>query len=140
MGVQGPFKVDAAEVFPHGCGVVGGVSAASDFDASTRENRVQAREKDSGLPVWQVDVMDFDPEARERTFRVKIAAAVQPVPPEALEGVPVRPVNLEGLSVTPYLKDVGNGRQRIAYSLRATAMVSPKPLRSTSSTSGDKAA
>ena len=140
MALQGPFKVNASEVFPHGCGVVGAVSATSDFDASTRENRVQAREKDSGLPVWQVDVMDFDPEARERTFRVKIAAAVQPVPPEALEGVPVRPVILEGLSVTPYLKDVGNGRQRIAYSLRATGMVSPKPLRSTTSNIGDKAA
>jgi hypothetical protein len=140
MGVQGPFKVDAAVVFPHGCGVVGAVSAQSDFDLSTAENRVQAREKDSGLPVWQVDVMDFDPEARERTFRVKIAAPVQPVPPEALEGVPVRPVILEGLTVTPYLKDVGNGRQRIAYSLRATGMTSPKPLRTTASNTGDKAA
>ena len=65
-----------------------------------------------------------DPRAG-RVLRVKIAAPVQPVPPEALEGVPVRPVILEGLTVTPYLKDVGNGRQRIAYSLRATGMVSP---------------
>jgi len=79
MGVQGPFKVSAAEVFPHGCGVVGGVSAASDFDASTRENRVQARDKETGLPVWVVDVMDFDPDARERTFKVKITADIEPV-------------------------------------------------------------
>ena len=44
------------------------------------------------------------------------------------------------MTVTPYLKDVGNGRQRIAYSLRATGMVSPKSLRSTNTSSGDKAA
>ena len=73
-------------MFPHGLGVVGAVTPLDDFDASTKENRVQARDKESGLPVWTVDVMDFDPDARERTFKVKIAAAVQPVPPEAVPG------------------------------------------------------
>jgi hypothetical protein len=60
---------------------------------------VQARDKDTALPMWQVEVLDFDPKAREKTFRVKIAAEVQPVPPDALPGAPVRPVVLEGLSV-----------------------------------------
>jgi hypothetical protein len=124
MPVQGPFKVDCAELFAHGLGVVGAVSPLDDFDASTREKRVQARDKESGLPVWSVDVMDFDPDARERTFKVKIAAAVQPVPPEAVAGTPVRPVLLEGLTVTPYIKD-GN-RPRIAYSLRASGLVAPR--------------
>jgi hypothetical protein len=32
---------------------------------------------------------------------------------------------LDGLTVTPYQKEVGNGRQRIAYSLRATGMSTP---------------
>lgn len=126
MSVQGPFKVEFNEVFPHGCGVVGEVSAMVDFDLSTRENRVQAKEKDTGVLVWTVDVMDFDPEARERTFKVKIAAPVQPVPPEQANGIPVRPVYLENLTVTPYLKDVGNGRQKIAYSLRASGMAAPR--------------
>ncbi|SDD65518.1 hypothetical protein [Auraticoccus monumenti] len=126
MAVQGPFKVNFNEVFPFGLGVVGAVSAQADFDASTRENRVQQRDKDTGEPVWVVDVMDFDPEARERTFKVKITAPVQPVPPDAIEGLPVRPVVLEGLMVTPYLKEVGNGRSRIAYSLRATGMSAPR--------------
>ena len=45
--------------------------------------------------------MDFDPEARERTFKVKIVAA-------------------EGLTVTTYIKE-GN-RPRIAYSLRASGL------------------
>lgn len=126
MSVQGPFKVEFNEVFPHGCAVVGEVSAMVDFDLSTRENRVQAKDKESGLPVWTVDVMDFDPEARERTFKVKIASPVQPVPPEATNGMPVRPVYLENLTVTPYLKEVGNGRSRIAYSLRASGLAAPR--------------
>jgi hypothetical protein len=126
VSVQGPFKVDCREVFPYGVGVVGAVEPMADFDRSTPENRVQARDKESGLPVWVVDVMDFDPEARERTFKVKIAAEVQPVPPDAVDGVPVRPVLLEGLTVTPYQKEGGFGRTRIAYSLRATGMSAPR--------------
>ena len=129
MSVQGPFKVEFNEVFPHGCGVVGEVAAMVDFDASTKEHRVQAKDKDTGVPVWTVDVMDFDPEARERTFKVKITAPVQPVPPEQANGIPVRPVYLENLTVTPYLKDVGNGRQKIAYSLRASGMTGPRVQR-----------
>ena len=124
MAVQGPIKVTCADLFPHGLGIVGAVSASDDFDASTRERRVQARDKESGLPLWQVDVMDFDPEARERTLRVKVAAAVQPVPPEAIPGAPVRPVLLEGLMVTPYIKE--GTRPRIAYSLRATGLAAPR--------------
>lgn len=124
MAVQGPFKVDCAELFPHGLGVVSAVSSLDDFDASTREHRVQAKDKESGLPVWSVDVMDFDPDARERTFKVKIAAPVQPVPPEPIAGTPVRPVVLEGLTITPYIKD---GKfPRVAYSLRATGLAAPR--------------
>lgn len=133
MAVQGPFRVECGEVFPHGVGVVGQVAPLVDFDRSTRENKVQQLDKESGHLVWVVDVMDFDPEARERTFKVKIVAPVQPVPPEAIAGAPVRPVLLEGLTVTPYLKDVGNGRQRLAYSLRASGLAAPgRASRSTS--------
>ncbi len=124
MAVQGPFKVESAEVFPHGLGVVSAVSARNEFGAGTKENPVQERDKVTGLPVWQVDVMDFDPEARERTFKVKIISAEQPVPPDALPGTPVRPVVLEGLTVTPYIKD---GKfPKVAYSLRATGLAAPK--------------
>ena len=128
MGLQGPFPVECAAVFPHGLGVVGAVSALDDFEASTKERKVQARDKETGLPLWQVDVMDFDPEARERTFKVKVAAAVQPVPPEAVAGLPVRPVVLEGLTVTPWIKE--GLRPKIAYSLRATGLAAPRQVRS----------
>jgi hypothetical protein len=74
--------------------------------------------------VWTVEVLDFDQDACEKTFRVKIAAAVQPVPPDAVAGVPVRPVVLEGLSVTPYIKD--SNRPKIGYSLRCTGLAAPR--------------
>lgn len=125
MAVQGPFAIKCEDVFPHGVGVVGAVAPLVDFDRSTKESKVQQLDKESGLPVWVVDVMDFDPDARERTFKVKITSPVQPVPPVAVEGTPVRPVVLEGLLVTPYLKEVGNGRSKIAYSLRAAGLGTP---------------
>ena len=85
--------------------------------------------------MWTVDVMDFDPEARERTFKVKITADVQPVPPDAVAGLPVRPVVLEGLLIMPYLKEVGNGRSRVAYSLRAAGLAAPRGMRAVSDAS-----
>ena len=45
---------------------------------------------------------------------------MQPVPPEPVAGAPVRPVVLEGLTVTPWIKE-GNFA-KIAYSLRAMGM------------------
>ena len=123
-GVSGGLPVDFAAAFRHGAGVVSTVTPLADFKASTRENRVQARDKETGLPLWTVDVMDFDPEARERTFKVKIAGAVQPIPPEAVAGTPLRPVVLEGLTVTPYIKE---GKfPKVAYSLRASGLVAPR--------------
>ena len=136
MAVQGPFKVDCGELFSHGLGTISEVSALDDFDKSSRENRVQARDKETGLPLWQVEVLDFDPQAREKTFRVKIASAVQPVPPDAIAGAPVRPVVLEGLQVVPYIKEVPNPKfgkvqgapatlPKLAYSLRCTGLAAP---------------
>ena len=126
MSVQGPFRVDCRAVFPHGVVAVGGVSEVNDFDRSTREHRVQQLDRATGLPMWQVDVLDLDPEARERTFKVKLVSADEPSLPPMAEGMPVRPVFLDGLTVTPYLKEIGNGRSRIAYSLRADALSAPR--------------
>ena len=46
MAIAGAIKVDCKDVFPHGLGVVGAVAPLADFDASTKENRVQARDKE----------------------------------------------------------------------------------------------
>jgi hypothetical protein len=110
MAIQGALKVDCGEVFPHGLGVVSEVTPMADFNASTKENRVQARDKDTGLPLWQVEVLDFDQQAREKTFRVKIAAAVQPVPPESVAQVPVPAGGAGGVDGDP----VHQGRQPAA--------------------------
>ena len=123
MAISGGIKADCGDVFPHGLGVITEVAPLADFNASTKDNRVQARDKDTGLPMWQVEVLDFDEHAREKTYRVKIAAAVQPVPPDAVAGLPIRPVVLEGLTITPYIAD--GPRPKIAYSLRCTGLAAP---------------
>ena len=110
------------------CGV-GGVAGLGLRRFSTRESKVQAHDRDNGLPLWQVEVLDVDPEANKkgRTVTVKFAAKVQPVPPEALEGLPLRPVEFDGLTALPYVETTGNFN-RIAWSFRADAMHAPATL------------
>ncbi|WP_433785031.1 plasmid replication, integration and excision activator [Actinomycetospora sp. CA-101289] len=127
MAIKRRLKVSMGDVFPHGAFLTtDGAEAVPDYDRSTRDRFVQAVDKDNGLPVWEVGVHDPDPEARknERSVNVKIAAEVQPVPPEALPGLPFRPVEFEGLEVTPYL-DTNGPRPRLAFSLRARGMRAP---------------
>jgi hypothetical protein len=61
--------------------------------------------RDTGLPVWLVEVVDFDPQARTKTYRVKVVSELRPVPPDALAEAPIRPVVLQGLMVTPYIAE-----------------------------------
>jgi hypothetical protein len=99
-----------------------------DFDRSTKEQAIQAVDRDTGELVWTVDVVDADPEARERTVRVKIAAPVQPVPPETAPGLPFRPVEFESLTATPYVQTTASGRGRLTWSFRASGMRAPKSV------------
>jgi hypothetical protein len=123
MAIAGGIKGRLRGRVPARLGVISEVTPLADFNASTKDNRVQARDKDTNLPMWQVEVLDFDEQAREKTHRVKIAAAVQPVPPDAVAGLPIRPVVLENLTITPYIAE-GN-RLKIAYSLRCTGLAAP---------------
>jgi len=125
MAIKSAIQMAHGDVFPHGCYVVGEVEAMRDFDRSTREQAVQAVDRDNGLLVWTVDVVDADPEARDRTVRVKLLAPVQPVPPAAIEGAPFRPVEFEGLTATPYVQTTASGRGRLAWSFRASGMRPP---------------
>ncbi|MFC4945667.1 plasmid replication, integration and excision activator [Pseudonocardia sp. GCM10023141] len=128
MAISTRFKVSHGDVFPHGAYVVSEVEPVRDFEKSTRERPVQAVDKESGLLVWSVSVLDPDPEARKdaKTLTVKISAPHQPIPPEAIAGMPFRPVEFDGLTITPYLNENGGGRPRIAYSLRASGMRAPQ--------------
>ncbi|MBN9100926.1 MAG: plasmid replication, integration and excision activator [Pseudonocardia sp.] len=125
MALNGRIKINHGDVFAHGAYVVGDVEAVRDFDKSSPGKAVQAVDKESGLLVWAVSVLDADPEARKdmKTVTVKISAPHQPVPPEAIAGMPFRPVEFDGLTVTPYLDDK---RNRVAFSFRATGMRAPQ--------------
>jgi hypothetical protein len=108
-------------VFPAGAYAVGAVEQVVDFEASTREQKVQARDRESGLPTWAISVFDADPEARAKVVRVKIAARTPPTLPQAPTGSPFPAVAFEGLTATPYV-DTSGSRPRLAWSFRATAV------------------
>ena len=52
---------------------------------------------------------------------MKISSITEPSAPPEAQGLPFRPILFEGLSVTPYVKE-GQGRPRVAFSLRAREM------------------
>ena len=118
MALQGPIPVQFSHVFPHGAFAAGAVEPVRDFDASKDGRFVQAKDRESGLPLWAVDVIDADPAARTKTARVKIASRDQPVLPPASPGNPFPPVELTGLAVIPYVNPAG----RLAYSLKAAGI------------------
>ena len=151
MAIQQRMRVLFEDVFPEGAFVVGEVEPVEDYEliraareAGREPGDVQTRDKVTEKRVWQVRVVDADPEARKGQTEqvVKISADVQPVPPEMMEGLPFRPVMFEGLTVTAYI-DESRSRARIAWSLRADGMASAKPKSAgggVGSSAGSKAA
>ena len=126
MAMARRFKISHDEVFAFGAYLVGEVSPVFDFEKSSKDAKVQQIDKDNGLPLWSVEVLDADPEAgkKSKTVTVKIAARVQPVPPDTLPGLPFRPVVFQGLSALPYIDDAGKF-SRIVWSFKAEAMTAP---------------
>jgi hypothetical protein len=124
MAVPGRFPVSMEDVFPFGAYLIAEVAPVRDFEQSTREVFVQQTDKETGLPLFAVTVLDADPQARksEKTVTVKIAAKYQPVPPEPAVGMPFPSVAFDDLVVTPY---VDSKTGRLAYSLRASALRAP---------------
>jgi hypothetical protein len=117
------FPVAQADVFPHGCHLVpDSISEAIDYDEETKR-RSPALDKHTGKPVFQVRVVDMDPElsGRSREVVVKVVADRMPVPPTRAA---FEPVEFENLTVTPYVVD---RTKRLAYSLRATGIRAGRP-------------
>ena len=119
------------DVFPYGAFLVGQGSEVGDHDRSTREMKYQQVDKDTGLPLWQVDVIDADPEAKRasKTLSIKFAAKVQPVPPSNDSDSPFTPVLFEGMTALPYVAQVTEGFSRIAWSfgrLMPTGVTGPE--------------
>lgn len=119
------FKVSFDEMFPAGAYAVTEVEKVRDFDRSTRDKLVQEVDKITGVSVWQVQVLDADPNARkqEKTVTVKLLAEHQPVLPETPNDGPlVIPVEFDDPTVTPYVEDRS---KRLTYSLRASGVRAP---------------
>ena len=125
------FPVAQTDVFPHGCHLVpDSISEAIDYDEETKR-RSPAVDKHTGKPVFQVRVVDMDPElsGRSREVVVKVVADRMPVPPTRQ---PFELVEFENLTVTPYVDNgrcQGRGRcgARMAFSLRASGLKAARP-------------
>jgi hypothetical protein len=136
MAQLGPFPVEFGEVFPSGAYAAGGFEMVKDFERSRGDLVVQQADKVTGLPLWVIEVIDADPEARQRTVKIKVAAQYQPVLPDAPPpGSPFTPVEFEGLMATPWVdasrckaKETGRCGARMAYSLKATGVRAPSRL------------
>lgn len=117
-----PFEV----AFPLGAYVISEVDRVLDFERSTKESKVQQVDPDTGLLLWQVTVLDADPEAKKsaKTVTVKIPAKVQPVPPEGKDGSPFIPVEFDGLTALPWIEESGSF-SKISWSFRADSMRAP---------------
>lgn len=142
MAIQKRFPVQHTDVFPAGAWLVGAVEPVSDFNAPARPDgsRPQQLDKDTGLPLWSVPVLDADEQAgkRDKTITVKIAATHQPVPPSNDTPFPFTAIEFVGLTALPWVDDSGS-RPRIAWSFKADALTAPGAGRKTPPTA-EKAA
>ena len=133
MFLQGPFPVEFGTVFPSGAFAAGGFEKVRDFDKSNGDRVVQQADKATGLPLWVIEVIDADPEARQRTVKIKVAAEHQPVLPPAAPGAPFTAIEFEGMTAVPYVdsgrcQGQGKCRARQAYSLKAAGVRAPSRL------------
>lgn len=126
MSIPKWLQIGHDQVFSCGAFLVSEVTPMIDFDKSSGDNRVQATDRDTGAPMWQVEALDGDPAApkRSRTVTVKFAAQTQPVAPTNSSGIPFTPVVFEGLVALPYIERSGDF-SRIAWSFRASGMTAP---------------
>lgn len=128
MAIRAGIEVAHDAVFPHGAYVTGPVEPVHAFNDGKR-SEMQKVDENTGLRVWAVPVLDGDPELKgaNKATKVTILAEVQPVPPEALAGVPMelRPVEFEGLTAVAYCAEVMKGRFKVAWSIKARGMKAP---------------
>ena len=133
--------VESSYVLSRG-GMVVSIEAATDFDLRGKVDDAQARDKETGLRMWVVTVIDLDqvyqPDAEPGGFRrtaevkVRVMSNQRPVPPPARVAGFGPVIEFEGLTLTPYAdtsKCTGSEpgrshrcRARLAYSLRATGI------------------
>jgi hypothetical protein len=118
MALQGPIPVDSARVFPAGAFAAGSFEPVRNFEASTGDRFVQSADKETGLSLWVIEVIDADPQSRTRAVKVKVASASPPVLPPPPPGSPFTPVEFAGMTATAYVNQAG----RLAWSIKATGV------------------
>jgi hypothetical protein len=143
MAMPRRFPVEFGTAFPRGLYAISEVEPARDWDESSGEKFVQARDVDkrsgegTGMPVWTVEVMDADPEASrsQKSLTLRIVAESEPRLPAPLDGSPFVPIELDGLTAAPYVATGASGRGRLAWSYRATGI---KPTRAAAKSTAAK--
>jgi hypothetical protein len=128
MAIEGRIPVRHEDVFPEPV-LLMSVEPVEDFDLmkAARDSGqidkvskrptvdVQERDKATGMRLWAVWIIDMTARPGRHEVRVKIAADVQPVPPNGLRA----PAEFEGLEVIPYV-DTNRARPRLGIAYRAT--------------------
>jgi hypothetical protein len=123
------FAVDFDEWFPQGLYLVGEIQAVTEYQSQedkARNRPVRPRvDEVTGRPLFRGTFADPSAEKdREKSVTVEFACAHQPVPPEAVAGLPFRPVVLEGMTVQPRAETSGQAKW-ITWTIRATGMTAP---------------
>jgi hypothetical protein len=123
------FVVDFDEWFPQGLYLVGEIQAVTEYQSQedkARNRPVRPRvDEVTGRPLFRGTFADPSADKdREKSVTVEFASAHQPVPPEAVAGLPFRPVVLEGMTVQPRAEASGQAKW-ITWTIRATGMTAP---------------
>ncbi len=121
MAVQGPIRTRHEDVFPEPVLVLS-VEPIEDFDK--RKAGIadpQDRDKETGMRLWAVSVLDPTARPGQREIKVKIPAEQQPVPP----GGQLGDVYFTDLAVIPYV-DTNRARPRLGMSYRASGMTTAR--------------
>jgi hypothetical protein len=122
-------RADFDEWFPQGLFLVGEIAAVMEYQSQedrARNRPVRPRiDEGSGLPLFRGTFADPAAEKeRDKSVTVEFACAHQPVPPEAVGGLPFRPVVLDGMTVAPRAEVSGQAKW-ITWTIRATGMRAP---------------
>jgi hypothetical protein len=122
-------EADFDEWFPQGLYLVGEIQSVMEYQSQedlSRNRPARPRiDEMSGLPLYRGTFADPAAEKeREKSFPVEFACAYQPVPPEAVAGLPFRPVVLEGMAVAPRAEASGQAKW-ITWTIRAAGMSAP---------------
>lgn len=123
------FEVSFDEWFPQGLFLVGEIQPMTEYQSQedkARNRPVRPRlDEATGKRLFRGTFADPSAEKdREKSFSVEFACDHQPVPPEAIAGLPFRPVVLEGLTVQPRAEASGQAKW-VTWVFRATGMKSP---------------